>query len=134
MMAVLQRNLGCPATIRTLFKRVCIRAPVIEVANNRDVFCLGRKKHEVCRPEIVFCRVAIWATEIIRTNVKHPNYLPILSCYDPSLVAGNLHGAWERDKKADSVPWCKCVGPENFTSRKNPEGPDSKARNAEAEK
>ena len=72
MMAMFQRNLSCPATIRTLFKGVCIGAPIIEVANDRDVFCLGRKKHEVCGPEIVFCRVAIRATEIIGTNVKHP--------------------------------------------------------------
>ena len=71
MMAMLQRNLSCPATIRTLFKRVCIGAPIIEVADYRNMFGPGRKKHEVCGPEIVFCRVAIRATEIIGTNVKH---------------------------------------------------------------
>src|SRR5688572_1319525 len=106
-MAVLERNLSGPAAVRAFLHWVCVRGPIVKVANDGNVFCLWREEQKVDGLEIVFCRVAIWATKIIRTNVKHPTYLRILTCYDLSFASENSDGAWERVKKAESVPWCK---------------------------
>ena len=65
MMAVLERDLRVPAAVGTLLKRVRIGAPIVKVAEDRDVFGLRRKEQKVDGLEIIFCRVTIRATEIV---------------------------------------------------------------------
>lgn len=103
MMPVFQRDLNGPAAVRALLHWIRVRTPIVKIADYRYMLRIRRQIHEVCGPEIVLCRVPIWPTEIIRTNVKHPTTYQ-LTCYDPSLASENLNGAWERVKKAESVP------------------------------
>lgn len=72
MVTVLERDLRGPTAVRPLFQRICVRAPIVKITDYRHMLRLRSKERKICGPEIVLCRIAIRATKIVRTNVKHP--------------------------------------------------------------